>query len=386
MVKDDEPQESDSIQRRVVPNSVLDQSTTSNENCMWLGITGSNDYGEEHINLESDKALFRDTVINDIIDCLEWKNVILRRSPLMAGKTSTATLASRASSDKRKRGDEKIVIVNFSALAFVMDFTAAFEAMFGVTWHDMVTTIASRCMAYVIVDDVHVVYQEAGASSPPRTKLSVFWNVVKDVMSDQSSRVRMLLFAAYDTKIQHTQFSTPVRFADCDIVLGIQYLNFSHDEIVEYAKKGFDGFQYLVGSSINGTPAIEVFCANLEYLTGRHVGFCVRAIDVLHREYASKWRSGSRLPTANELVRNLQDGSLFKALRSARSVAVLNTLNDVHFDRLARLFQGVIDPNDDETIQECLRRGILVECDSDLEFSPPTMSQFFMEKLVGRLD
>uniref|UniRef100_K3WSB0 Uncharacterized protein n=1 Tax=Globisporangium ultimum (strain ATCC 200006 / CBS 805.95 / DAOM BR144) TaxID=431595 RepID=K3WSB0_GLOUD len=181
---------------------------------------------------------------------------------------------SHALFEKHKKGNEEIIIVNFSVLKFDDDFAATFKAIFEVTWLDMTTTFASRWMVYLIMDEVQAIYQEEGTSSP-RIKPSVSWNVVKDVMSDQN-------------------------------------LNFRHDEVMGYTKKCLHGASCLLDSQINGTSAIEVFCANLEYLTGCHVGLCVQAIASLNSKYVPM---EERQPSSNSFGVGAQ-GPRWVAVRS----------------------------------------------------------------------
>ncbi|KAG6955881.1 hypothetical protein JG688_00011684 [Phytophthora aleatoria] len=217
-------------------------------------------------------------------------------------------------------------------------------------------------MVYLVVDEVQVIYKERTTS--PRRKSTVFWELVKYVLSNGDYSVRILMFAAYGSGVEYTQLATPIQFDD-RIVLGIDQLNFSHAEVSEYVHKWFKGITCFEGSS---SSAMEAFCANLEELTGGHVGLS---------EWIRMLQSGS-LYRAN-------DNALFETLTSTRAVKVLKTLDTDELDRLERIAYGANSDFDADIVEQCLRKGILAQTERRFEFSSPVMWRFFVKMRVGHI-
>lgn len=80
------------------------------------------------------------------------------------------------------------------------------------------------------------------------------------------------MFAAYRSDVEFTRLTTPVQISD-EMGVGIDQLNFSQDEVAEYATKWFDGI-----ACFKGSPSMmKSFCAELEWLTGATLVYvCLR--------------------------------------------------------------------------------------------------------------
>ena len=391
-VDDGEPPSKRLSLPHIIATSTTSNSTVgileSTETCIWLGRTDS-DFAEEGINLSSEKTLLRSELTTDIINRLQRKNVVLVKSPPMTGKTSMSALVSQALVEKHKASEERMVIFNFSGIMF-SDFTDFFKSKFEVTWGYTVEKLTKHRIVYVIVDETQTMYQDL-RSPEPSLNSTVFWNTIKVILADKSSRIKVLMFSAYGSNVQYTQLSTPVKIADPEALVGIQHLHFTTNEVVEYVIKWFDGISTLQNTDIYGKPALDLFCSNLEFLTGRHVGLCTTAISSLNKEHSSNVRSSSPSSTALQLIKKLQDGSLFKDLRSSRSVGVLNTLENKELNELEKLFRGRKENNrvtgvSEDTITSFVQKGILIESENNYDFSSPVMKQFFFEKIVGHIE
>lgn len=139
---------------------------------------------------------------------------------------------------------------------------------------------------------------------------------------------------------------------------------------------------------------MEAFCANLEELTGGHVGFCATAVHTLNEVYASRNRSASDLPSPAEWIRMLRSGSLYRAndnalfetLTSTRAVKVLKTLDTDELDRLERIVYGASSGFDADIVEQCLRKGILAQTERRFAFSSPVMWRFFVKMCVGHIE
>ncbi|KAG4059643.1 hypothetical protein PC123_g5419 [Phytophthora cactorum] len=123
------------------------------------------------------------------------------------------------------------------------------------------------------------------------------------------------------------------------MVFGIKDLKFSHAEVLKYVANWFLGKSCFEVS----LSAMEELSANLEILTGGHVGLCATAIRALNQVFRSK--CASDLPLADEWIRMLRTGSLylpddnelFQALTLTRAVKVLGSLNVEHLNQLERI-------------------------------------------------
>ncbi|KAL3657024.1 hypothetical protein V7S43_018072 [Phytophthora oleae] len=170
-------------------------------------------------------------------------------------------------------------------------------------------------------------------------------------------------------------------------ILGIDDLNFSHDEVFEYVTKWFKGISSFEGAS----ASMEEFCANLEGLTGGHVGLCATAVDALNEVVASRNRGAIGLPSPTEWIRMVQSGSLYQAddnalfekLTSTRAVKVLQSVDSSELDRLERITYGGNTDYETAVVKEYLRTGILVRSEGWFKFSSPVMWRLFAKKRLS---
>ncbi|KAG6954893.1 hypothetical protein JG687_00011543 [Phytophthora cactorum] len=192
------------------------------QNIAWYGTRGSIVEGEG-VNLKDPQTLSRATLTADIIRRLEETHVLLVKSPPMTGKTSLAALVGRSLVVRHTIDNKKMDLFNFSALSTHKNetFEENFKKQCEIDWKDAVATFPTQpnCVVYLVVDEVQVIYRE-----------------------------------------EYTRLATPIQFDD-RIVLGIDQLNFSHDEVSEYVQKWFKGITCFEGSSLS---AMEEFCGNLE--------------------------------------------------------------------------------------------------------------------------
>ncbi|KAG3111973.1 hypothetical protein PI125_g8653 [Phytophthora idaei] len=159
------------------------------------------------------------------------------------------------------------------------------------------------------------------------------------------------------------------------MVFGIKDLNFSHAEVLEYVANWFLGKSCFEVS----LSAMEELSANLEILTGGHAGLCATAIRALNQVFRSK--CASDLPSADEWIRTLRTGSLylpddnelFQALTLTRAVKVLGSLNVEDLNRLERIASGANPRADPSIVDQCIRKGILVESERQIDFSSSVM-------------
>ncbi|KAG2759050.1 hypothetical protein PC129_g22282 [Phytophthora cactorum] len=231
------------------------------QNIAWYGTRGSIVEGEG-VNLKDPQTLSRATLTADIIRRLEETHVLLVKSPPMTGKTSLAALVGRSLVVRHTIDNKKMDLFNFSALSTHKNetFEENFKKQCEIDWKDAVATFPTQpnCVVYLVVDEVQVIYREG--TNSPRRKSAVFWELVKYVLSNGNYSVRILMFEAYESGVEYTRLATPIQFDD-RIVLGIDQLNFSHDEVSEYVQKWFKGITCFEGSSLS---AMEEFCGNLE--------------------------------------------------------------------------------------------------------------------------
>jgi hypothetical protein len=78
-------------------------------------------------------------------------------------------------------------------------------------------------------------------------------------------------------------------------------------------------------------------------------------------------------------------GRLFDVLDAAQAVGVINTLEKPQLDFLVRLYNagGVHNSEDHEMVDIFIRRGILLDCGDNLEYSSPIMWRRFIQTRMG---
>lgn len=355
------------------------------QDVVWYGVRGSTGMLQS-VDLQDERTLSRSSLTNVVINRLIEKHVLLVKSPPMTGKSSLAALVSRDLVNRSKEQKQKVVVASFSLLAISDDetFHDVFKQECKVEWSRVKSLPLNGYTVYLVVDEAQVLYK-TGATSP-RRKSAEFWQLVKRVLNNKDTGIRVLMFAAYGSDLQYTQLSTPVEIPP-EVTLGIEHLNFGIDEIDEYVTKWFRGFMCLQGSTTQ-------FFALLALLTGGHVGLCVTAIRTLNGVYRSRVASGGVLPSAQEWIGMLEHGSmqehedhqLFKALISTRAVKVLETLQIEELHGLERLVYGVSTRSDADIADICIRRGILVQTTDRIEFSSPVMWRYFVKMRVGDIE
>lgn len=314
----------------------------------------------EGLDPKDEKKLYRSNLTAEIIHGLEEKHVVFVNSPPMTGKTSLVTLVSLALVNKHKDEKNKAAVFNFSGTKIIgnQTFKDAFKRHCKVDWRDAVLEFPRQYMVYVILDEAQVIFNEINKTSL-RHESAVFWLQVSLALSYAAHNVRFLIFAAYDPSVVYTQFIS-MDFHESR-VFTIMERNFNR-EVQEYVSKWFEGIACLVGSS----SSMESFCANLEELTGRHVGLCATDIRKLNKLYFSRKESGSKLPSADDWIRMLQGGSLYRsndnalfdALAATRAVETLSTLEPEVLDWLERFASGTSFAYCHDMSDLCLRKGI----------------------------
>lgn len=144
----------------------------------------------------------------------------------MTGKTSLSALVSRTLVAKCTQQQQKSRIFNYTAVHITETetFEASFQRLCGIKWASAMEFASNGFTVYLVVDEAQMLYQNA--SSSPRRKSTVFWNLVKLVRTISAVNFRILLFAAYGSNLQYVELATPVEIPQ-SMVLGIQQLNFS---------------------------------------------------------------------------------------------------------------------------------------------------------------
>ncbi|KAE9016997.1 hypothetical protein PR002_g13515 [Phytophthora rubi] len=115
----------------------------ADQDVLWYGMKGSVGRGEG-IDLRDERTLSRSALTTDIINRLEEKHVVLVKSPPMTGKTSLATLVSRALVHQHEENKRKAVVFNFSALGMSMEgktFDQLFVEYCKVKWEYATVTL-----------------------------------------------------------------------------------------------------------------------------------------------------------------------------------------------------------------------------------------------------
>ncbi|KAG1687474.1 hypothetical protein DVH05_005165 [Phytophthora capsici] len=326
------------------------------------------------------RTLFRDVLTSNIIRRLDETRVVNVKSTSMTGKSSLATLVSRALVNKHWEERKKAAVVTFSML-YVETLKDHFQQRCGVKWEYAIETLPrSGCMVYMVVDDAQMAFGE-----PDWQLRNVVLDLVKQVLNEPTYPVRILMLTSCGPSCQ-----VPIHF-DERMMIGIKDLNFGLAEVFEYVQKWFKGIACLEQSP----SAMEKFCVTLKELTGGHVGLCSVTISKLNEVHSSRRESSTALPSPIEWIHMLQSGlldkdnngtyhgSLFEALRDTRAVKWLKYLKTDELDRLERIAYGDNSDLDVAFVDECHRLSILAQTEGHFEFSSPVMWRYFIRQRVG---
>lgn len=346
----------------------------------------------ECVDVKDKRTLLRSNLTGKVIDLLDRKHILLIKSPPMTGKSSLAALVSRKLEVSCKEKNIKAVIASFSLLGNGTDktFKDVFALECKVEWDIVLSHVIHDYTVYVLVDEAQILYKDPTTS--PRRKSACFWELVKKIQVNKMLGIRILMFAAYGSDLQYTNFSTPVEIPS-DLTLGIEDLNFSPDEIQEYVGNWFDGADCLLDQR-------DTFCNRLALLTGRHVGLCAATISELNKVFVSHSRKGIPQPSARQWIEMVECGyfksgnkldmttesELFQQLTLTRSVRVLNTLTVEELGYLERFLYGAPLGSDSVNLDLYIRKGILVSIEKQIKFSSPVMWRYFIKLRTGHIE
>lgn len=148
----------------------------------------------------------------------------------MTGKTSTATLI--ADSLFRSAREKTLVIytsmVDFTQRGTNWEFEKCFKAEIGIAWRYIFHYCKFRRI-YLIIDETHLIYEKNdGDGSSNNSEL--VWMLAKSIMSDSSSRITCVFFAAYAPLHLYSGMASPVQFREESTIFGIDSLNFTDAE------------------------------------------------------------------------------------------------------------------------------------------------------------
>ena len=176
-------------------------------------------------------------------------DVVLYKHAPMFGKTSVATLyAHHLNRIYQKNGNA--IILSFSLLTFLFNgdswnFATQFNKFVAgyseprLTWSSLIELAKSRkdIKVFLIVDEAHLLYRPKSPSNKQVRPDSAhgratFWNLIKDLRT--FGNIKVLLFSAYGSTVQHAEFATPVEIPT-DSIFRLPAVTDS--DVLEYVKK-----------------------------------------------------------------------------------------------------------------------------------------------------
>ncbi|KAJ3193113.1 hypothetical protein HK101_005403 [Irineochytrium annulatum] len=342
----------------------------------------------EGIHMESKTIVKRVGAVNAIIENLLKNNVLLVKSPPMTGKTSMATLVGNAlhAAAVEKTLIMKISMVQLSRIDNNWEFQKAFDAVTKCKWSDLVP-LSSQRLVYLIFDEVQLIYQpkpkpDGNRETTPNNKSRVFWEMIKAIISDETSRIRVLLFAAYGSSVHNFQLSTPVQFDEGKTMAGIEILRFNDDELREYVEKNLKCLQYV--DPIQKPVAVAQFCNNLGHYTGFHAGLIYTVVKAVNEEFSSdmKYRNYKNLSAA-KIASAIYLDSVYEQLTQTRACSRLSLVTEDEMASIRLLMlEGQALPRDD-IASSLTKLGVLVESKSGFGFSSPVVHRYFLGKVLG---
>ncbi|KAI9349716.1 hypothetical protein BDR26DRAFT_852661 [Obelidium mucronatum] len=274
-------------------------------------------------------------------------------------------------------------MVDLSSRGEGWQFKSAFEEQLGVKWSDLFL-IAKNRVIYLIFDEVQIIYQSRPDS--PSSNSQCVWDLIKSTSSNRASNFRILLFGAYGSFQQSCSLSTPVSFTPRSM-LGINSLTFSDAELKEFVHRNLNA------ANILSEATVDRFCTNLKRFTGSHCGFCYATLAYLNDVLLSSDKNRGTL-TADNILRSLDDSSVFIRLQSTRAFLSARTVTNEELVvvRMLVFCEGMVFQeeamSEDVKIlaQSLVLRGVFVEYGAhyqDFVFSSPVMRRFFTEKVFG---
>ncbi|KAG1687469.1 hypothetical protein DVH05_005160 [Phytophthora capsici] len=206
--------------------SMQQDNIIARPNVIWYGAQRSTWVVEYRgIDPNDKRTLFRGALTSNIIRRLDETRVVNVKSTSMTGKSSLATLVSRALVNKHWEGKKKTAVFTFS-MSCAGTFENIFKQRCGVSWEYAIETLpSSGYMVYMVVDNAHVAYGE-----PDTRSKRAFLDRVRQVLNEPTYPVRILMFTGFGP--EGFPWPVPIHF-DERMMIGIKDLNFGLAEVFE---------------------------------------------------------------------------------------------------------------------------------------------------------
>lgn len=371
-------------------SSILSSRIAGPEMSIVLGRTSGSSVSYEGIDPNSPKIVKRSETVDKIISHLQTLNVVLIKSPPMTGKTSMATIVvdKLRESAKKKSLIISLSMVDLSRSDTNWDFVKQFESRSGLQWSELYTTSQKRTI-YIVFDEAQLIYnmKDENGKLLPSHNSKVVWDSIKSILSDISSDIKVLLFAAYGSSHQNAELSTPVQFEAGKTMFGIDVMNYKDEELREYVEKNLVVSNILsrhTSASLN-EDEFTVFCRNLKTMTGSHVGLCYATINCLNDMFRSDMKYNTPV-SPSQVIQSVWHNKVFLALRNTRALSVFQNVNIVETEFLKKHFFNDLSSQNEDISLALVRKGVLLELDGKIVFSSPAMKRTFLESMVGPIN
>jgi hypothetical protein len=344
--------------------------------------------GERWAALRGEKLLSRSTLVADVLRQLDAMHVVVVRGPPMSGKSMLAALVARALVKRSATCKKKAIVFTLSAGGPVQcgHFADAFKEQCRMEW-SIAALARVDTRVYFIVDEA----QTLGLMYPTDRSGDGDGRFPEWA---HDSHVRMFALNGQTAMDWATGWPRGAS-RHSTAVLGIDRLRFSRAEVSEYVRKCFNAST----SDFNAPPRTEQhggrsktlqdLCDRLEWLTGGHAGLCVAAVQALNRARFALLASSLPSPSAEDLIRKVETGSLYqdgdgkltKALTATCAVPSLWRRQRRQMRALERVAYGLSTSNAKhaEAVEKCVRKGILARLETNqVEFSSPVVWRQFV--------
>ena len=334
-----------------------------------LPLTGSNIFlgakksftSYQGIDYNDLRVLRRKEKVEHILTRLETRGAILVKSPPMSGKTSLAFLLSHFIHQKYVALSSPSLVINMSILnlkpngSATWDFQAKFKEYTGIDFLSLENLAKSR-RVYLIIDETQLIYRQRqkktndGKPSSPEFKSKALWELIKEIMNDTNSNIRVLLLSAHGSSPQNGEYCTPVEFQD-ENVMGIEELLYSDDEIRLYLNNYFNSYSVVADSNI--------FFNQVKLVTGANTGLVYTLVHQLNCDLLSEFKRNE--VTKESILASLTSVQTYQALQLCRAVTMVDLIDPDELTECRSILYGESVLSNTSIASSLVRKGILVD-------------------------
>jgi len=319
----------------------------------------------EGINLQNkhEPKTFRQTTIQELIDCLKTKNAILVRAPFYSGKTSTAILLH---SELQRIPNASVLFISMNNGPYT-DWNSYWQSQTSSSWVKYEQEEHKDKFRFLIIDEAQRCYSEPNSG---------LWEFIKRIQRDANSKDSVILFSAYGAKAQIGEvMMTPFAFPPENVMSlerngQLPGLLLTDEEMKEI----ISSFE-----NINNFKLDRKIKNYLFHISNGFVGIVKFSLERIPIEFGNRLQVEVHSTLLDEIYFYFHQPSFISALNDCRGVSVYKALDDEGLKICNSVFNGT--PLDyDEKMHEVLVKNtaLLVAQNNILVFPSPSHQRSFL--------